>query len=131
MLVLQPTHTPNQKTSGTRIHAAFNSAAILSLMAAFIIIEYNKFDHGAPHFTSAHGRMGLVTYIIFLLQAIVGITQYYTPKLYGGEAQAKKIWKYHRMSGYGLLVLSLATICAATQTDFNKTTYVLCFSCPC
>ena len=50
----------------------------------------------------------------------MGITQYYTPSLYGGEGKAKSVWKYHRMSGYVLLVLSFATVAAATQTGFNK-----------
>ena len=30
------------------------------------------------------------------------------------------MYKYHRMSGYVLLVLTFATVAAATQTDYNK-----------
>jgi cytochrome b561 len=59
-------------------------------------------------------------YILLLIQALVGFTQYYTPSVYGGMDNAKKIWKWHRASGYVVLVLGLATVCAATQTDFNK-----------
>lgn len=93
----------------------------MALIAGLIIIEYNKFDHDAPaHFDSAHGRLGLITYIVFVLQAIVGFTQYYTPSIYGGVDNAKAIWKYHRISGYVILPLSLATVCAATYTGFNK-----------
>ena len=55
-----------------------------------------------------------------MVQAVVGITQYYTPELYGGVGKAKAVWKYHRVSGYVILTLSLVTICAATQTGFNK-----------
>lgn len=43
-----------------------------------------------------------------------------TPSLYGGEQKAKSIWKYHRYSGYVILVLLLATVCSATQTDYNN-----------
>lgn len=50
----------------------------------------------------------------------MGITQYYFPKAYGSVDNAKAVYKYHRMSGYVLLVLSFATVAAATQTDFNK-----------
>ena len=50
----------------------------------------------------------------------MGITQYYTPGLYGSVDNAKSVYKYHRMSGYVLLVLSFCTVAAATQTDFNK-----------
>ena len=52
----------------------------------------------------------------------MGITQYYTPQLYGSEVNAKSIWKYHRMSGYVLLTLALGTVAAATQTPTGKNT---------
>ena len=119
ILVLQPTHAPKQKRVGTNIHAVINGTAVLSLLAAFIIIEYNKFAHGAAHFTSPHGILGLITYILFAIQAVVGITQYYTPSIYGSVDNAKAIYKYHRMSGYLLITLSFATVATATQTDFN------------
>ena len=54
------------------------------------------------------------------LQAIVGVTQYFTPGLYGGEENAKALYKYHRVWGYVTLVVMLATVCAATQTGFNE-----------
>lgn len=50
----------------------------------------------------------------------MGITQYYFPKMYGSVDNAKSIYKYHRMSGYVLLILSFCTVAAATQTDYNK-----------
>ena len=50
----------------------------------------------------------------------MGITQFYTPSVYGGVDKAKSVYKYHRWSGYVLLGLGLATVCAATQTDYNK-----------
>jgi hypothetical protein len=59
---------------------------------------------------------------VFAVQAVVGITQYYFPKVYGSVDNAKSIYKYHRMSGYVLLVLSFCTVAAATQTGFNKMT---------
>ncbi|MCJ1246725.1 hypothetical protein MMC30_003934 [Trapelia coarctata] len=122
ILVLQPTHTPQQKKQGTTIHALLNGTALLSLLAGLIIIEYNKFDHEGDHFVSPHAILGLITYILLIIQALVGITQYYIPALYGGVENAKAVWKYHRMSGYLLLVMFFATIAAATQTDFNKST---------
>ena len=85
-----------------------------------MIIEYNKISHQGAHFVSAHAILGLIVYIIVAIQAFVGITQFFTPGLYGGESNAKKLYKWHRMSGYLVLVLMLATVCAATQTDFNK-----------
>lgn len=84
-----------------------------------MIIEYNKFDHNGAHFESPHAILGLTTYILLILQAVAGITQYFAPGLYGGVDNAKALYKYHRLGGYVTLVLMLATVCAATQTDFN------------
>lgn len=64
--------------------------------------------------------MGLITYILIGLQALVGATQFYTPALYGGVENAKSLYKYHRVGGYATSLLMLATICSATYTDFNK-----------
>ena len=122
ILILQPTHTKEQKTIGTRIHSISNGIGLLALIAGLVIIEYNKISHGGTHFVSPHAILGLITYIFFVIQALVGFLQYYTPQVFGGEFNAKKLYKYHRVSGYVLLVLSLATIAAATQTDFNLTT---------
>ena len=119
ILILQPTHTPRQKSLGATVHGAFNGIGTLALVAGLIIIEYNKGASGA-HWESVHGILGITTYILIILQALVGFTQLYTPGLYGGVDNAKKVYKYHRMSGYVVLALGLATVCAATQTTYNK-----------
>lgn len=65
--------------------------------------------------------MGLVTYILIFLQFLVGLAQFYVPTLiFGSVDRGKSIYKYHRASGYVILLLALATICAATQTYYNK-----------
>ncbi|KXT01715.1 hypothetical protein AC578_2802 [Pseudocercospora eumusae] len=119
VLVLQPTHTAKQKKQGTYIHAALNDVGILAAIAGLVIIEYNKFDHNGTHFESPHAILGLVTYIVIILQAVVGITQYFTPGIYGSVENAKSLYKYHRVGGYIATVLLLATICASTYTTFN------------
>jgi hypothetical protein len=116
ILILQPTHTAEQKRQGTRAHFGLNNLALDAMVAAFVIIEYNKFSHDAPHFDSIHGKLGLITYILLAIQALVGFTQYFVPKLYGNVDKAKSMYKWHRMSGYLILVMMLATVSAATQT---------------
>ncbi|KAH8596835.1 hypothetical protein B0O99DRAFT_94762 [Bisporella sp. PMI_857] len=106
ILILQPTHTADQKRRGTFVHANSISLALALLVAGLIVIEYNKFSHRGIHFASAH--------------AILGLTQYYFPGVYGGVDRAKSVYKYHRWSGYAVLTLLLATVAAATQTDYNK-----------
>jgi len=119
VLILQPTHTAKQKKQGTYTHSALNNLAVLSAIAGLIVIEYNKFDHNGAHFESPHAILGLITYILVLLQAVVGATQFFAPSLYGGVDNAKAVYKYHRVGGYVTLVVMLATVCAATQTGFN------------
>ncbi|KAF2478169.1 uncharacterized protein BDR25DRAFT_275955 [Lindgomyces ingoldianus] len=118
-LILQPTHTPSQKRDGTLAHFALNLVGISALLAGLIIIEINKAGPGHAHFESPHAILGLITYISIFLQAIVGFTQYWTPSLYGGVDKAKAVWKYHRVSGYMVATLGLATICAASWTDYS------------
>lgn len=122
ILVLQPTHTADQKRYGTAIHFVLINLGIYSLIAGLIVIEVNKFAHDGTHFVSPHAILGLITYIFLALQVFVGFTQYYTPRLYGSVDTAKSLYKYHRVSGYVNLVLLFSTVAAATQTDFNKTT---------
>ncbi|KAI3536180.1 cytochrome b561 [Colletotrichum paranaense] len=120
ILSLQPTHTPEQKRVGQRVHAGLNLLAFLFLVAGVGIIEYNKYLQGPDsHFHSVHGYLGVTVSIILLLQYIVGFTMWATPKLYGGEDTAKSIWKYHRWSGYVVLVLLLVTAATAIDTGFN------------
>ncbi|KAI9842408.1 MAG: hypothetical protein M1837_007153 [Sclerophora amabilis] len=120
ILVLQPTHTQKQKKQGTNVHATLNGLGVDALIAGLVIIEYNKIGHGGEHFKSPHAILGLITYILFFIQAIVGVTQYYTPSIYGGVGNAKRLYKYHRASGYVILIVSFATVAAATQTTFAK-----------
>jgi len=118
-LILQPTHTDEQKRLGTLIHATLNNVGALLLLAGFIIIEVNKTKSGRAHFESPHSILGIITYILLLVQAIVGVLQYFYPQVFGGVDNAKKVYKYHRLSGYLIFVLATATICAATWTDYN------------
>jgi hypothetical protein len=118
-LVLQPTHTPNQKRAGTLAHFLFHVVGASALTAGLIIIEMNKAGPGHEHFESPHARLGLIFYILVYIQALVGFTQYYVPQLYGGVDNAKAVYKYHRVAGYIIATLGLATICAASWTTYS------------
>lgn len=79
----------------------------------------NKAGPGHEHFESPHARLGLAFYILVYIQSLVGFTQYYVPQLYGGVDNAKSIYKYHRVVGYVIAILGLATICAASWTTYS------------
>lgn len=119
ILVLQPTHTGEQKQVGQKIHAGLNFLAFVTFIVGVGAIEVNKIRNNGPHFHSVHGVLGVIASLYMATQYFVGFTMFGVPKLYGGEANAKKMWKYHRMSGYVLLPLLLATVTSATQTDYN------------
>ena len=72
------------------------------------------------HLDNPHNILGFITYLAIILQGFVGVTQFFVPKLYGSVDKAKAIYKYHRLSGYMILILSLATVAASTQTYFAK-----------
>lgn len=119
ILVLQPTHTAEQKKVGQLVHASLNVFAILVLIAGVFIIEYNKFVNNGVHFHSVHGYLGVITASLLLLQYLFGVSMWAVPWILGGEEKARHLWKYHRWSGYLLLTLLLATVSSATQTDYN------------
>ncbi|KAI4599227.1 hypothetical protein KJ359_002186 [Pestalotiopsis sp. 9143b] len=119
ILILQPTHSGKQKQVGQKIHAGLNLLAFLILAVGVISIEYNKIRSNGAHFKSVHGYLGVIASFWLLIQYVVGFTMYATPKLYGSEAKAKSIWKYHRVSGYVLFLFLQATVISATQTDYN------------
>ncbi|KAJ2990569.1 hypothetical protein NUW58_g2882 [Xylaria curta] len=120
ILVLQPTHTGPQKLVGQKIHAGLNLLSFVIFLVGVVGIEVNKFRYNGPHFHSVHGYLGVITSIWILIQYLVGFTMFGVPALYGGEANAKKIWKYHRSSGYVLLILMLATTTSAVKTEYNQ-----------
>ncbi|KAH7081649.1 hypothetical protein BKA63DRAFT_530632 [Paraphoma chrysanthemicola] len=118
-LILQPTHTPAQKRAGTIAHFLFHVFGTSALTAGLVIIELNKAGPGHEHFESPHARLGLAFYILVYIQSLVGFTQYYVPQLYGGVDNAKSIYKYHRVGGYVIATLGLATISAASWTTYS------------
>jgi len=122
MLLLQPTHTPEQKRVGAHIHGALNMTAALCYIAAISAVEWNKVHHHIPHFESPHAVLGLITYILIGIQAFIGFTQFYTPSIYGGEdnANAKKLYKYHRVGGYTILLFQIITAALATKTYYGE-----------
>ncbi|KAH7016388.1 eukaryotic cytochrome b561-domain-containing protein [Microdochium trichocladiopsis] len=117
ILIVQPTVTAEQKKVGQKLHAGLNFLALASFIVGVGSIEYKKIRSNGAHFKSPHAYIGVVTSIWQILQYLVGFTMYGTPQVYGGEAKAKAIWKYHRISGYGLLLLYMAAVTSATKTD--------------
>ncbi len=123
MLILQPTSTPSQKRLGTYVHATLVNLALLCFLTAFVFIELNKHAHHGAHLASPHAIMGLTAYILLLIQWFFGAAQFFFPTaVFGTEERAQAVYKFHRMSGYVIVALLCATVCAATWTDYNLKT---------
>lgn len=121
VLVLQPTWSPADKARGARWHAWLHLLSFALFAAGVLLIEANKIRQGpASHFHSVHGYLGVAASVVLLLQYVVGLLMWAVPSALGGVDSAKRVWKYHRMSGYLLNLLLLATVLSAVRTDFNK-----------
>jgi hypothetical protein len=118
ILVVQPTHTPEQKRAGTLVHAAFWAVALGAFYAALVVVEWHKQRSHIGHFESPHAILGVIIYVLLLIQAWVGVTQYFFPQIYGGEDNAKKLYKYHRVAGYFIFTLVLVNVVLATYTPY-------------
>ncbi|GAA5957284.1 hypothetical protein JCM3765_000412 [Sporobolomyces pararoseus] len=119
IVLLQPQPTSSSvKQTGQKLHQTFQGTATLLIIAGASFIIYNKAAHGAPHFTTWHAKIGLITLCFILLQAIFGAVAVFAPSLVGGTGKAKALYKYHRMSGYVGLVLLISTPVLALWSDW-------------
>lgn len=114
LIAIQSLQTTTSPSGSAEKHAAFRQHQLINLAFSLPIlligvssIIYNKHIHNAPHFVSAHGKMGLAIVIWLFVQALVGIVASQAAKKYGDSA--KRFYKYHRLSGYLLLPLVLVT----------------------
>ncbi|WWD18899.1 hypothetical protein CI109_103355 [Kwoniella shandongensis] len=109
---LQPP-PPNSVTRSSRFKSHQNLILLLALPALSIgsaAMIYNKYLHSAKHFTTWHSWFGLAVVGWTLVQAMIGAsTVWWGGKVFGGEENAKRVYKYHRLSGYTLVTLSLIT----------------------
>ncbi|KAF2858809.1 hypothetical protein K470DRAFT_300615 [Piedraia hortae CBS 480.64] len=119
VLLLQPTHTAEQKLSGTNFHAVFMAMSTLLALGGLGVIEYNKFSHGGTHFDSPHAVLGFITYLFLVIQVLFGVLQFYAPWVLGGVERGKAVYKYHRLGGYVTLALMVVTVCAASGTAYG------------
>jgi len=113
-LVLQPTAAQKDKINGTYVHSVLNTLGVggacfagsvaitpltdsTALIAGLVVIEMNKASHPETRFQSTHGKVALVAYILIFIQWLVGLAQFFLPKIvFGSVDRAKSVYKYHR-----------------------------------
>ncbi|KAI8979091.1 eukaryotic cytochrome b561-domain-containing protein [Mycotypha africana] len=118
--LLQPTPaTVETKQKGFRWHLLVQVLGSGCLLIGFLCIFYNKQLHNKPHFQSFHGQMGLTIFIYVWLQAIFGVIMALIPRyVFGSVERGKQLWKYHRMTGYVLLLVVWITAQLGVRTDY-------------
>ncbi|BGP21974.1 hypothetical protein JCM10295v2_000851 [Rhodotorula toruloides] len=134
ILLLQP-QPPNAtyKRKGLQLHQVVQYTSCAVIVAGAVSIIYNKVAHGARHFTTWHAKAGLLepflplppslfTLILISLQISFGALIVYTPlqRLLGGQERVKKLWKYHRMTGYLTLYFLILTPLLALASDWVR-----------
>jgi hypothetical protein len=112
ILTLQPTSHPSTKAAGLDRHQytiLFLGLPVLSLGTFSIIYKKWPYPHG--YALTWHGTVGYMSILwIFLQIAGGGGSIWFGGAAFGGGANAKRLQKYHRLSGYVLLPLLLATV---------------------
>ncbi|CAG8829987.1 40633_t:CDS:2 [Gigaspora margarita] len=119
-LILQTTAKQEERNVGLNWHKLFQSVAFIAVIAGFTIIVTFKNQYKKDHFTSAHGKAGVFTFSYLLVQAIFGSILVNFPGVVGGLSKAVRMYKYHRFSGYFLLVLLYITALGGTQADWTR-----------
>ncbi|KZO96825.1 hypothetical protein CALVIDRAFT_536744 [Calocera viscosa TUFC12733] len=119
---LQPTATSTSKKLGLVRHQNLQIAALVLLSVGTSAMVINKAVHAAPHITTWHALFGLVAYLWLWAQSVFGAASvWWKGAAFGGEAKGKKMWKWHRISGYALLLWMLATVFLAGEySDWTR-----------
>ncbi|KAM9409957.1 transmembrane reductase CYB561D2 [Pholidichthys leucotaenia] len=136
ILLFSPHASPikklSHKTKG-QIHKVLQglcmSCAVLGLAAIF----YNKSLNGKPHFSSWHGRLGLLTVCVVVAQSLAALPLSF-PSLAKGWSLAKLKY-YHAVSGLVVYLLGSASLllglCSAWFTaSVRDFTWFLSALCP-
>ncbi|CAI2178272.1 1097_t:CDS:2 [Funneliformis geosporum] len=120
ILVLQKAESRQEKVSSLNFHKALQSIGFLSVIGGFYVIITFKNMGNKEHFESPHGKFGLITFSLILIQTIAGSTLVNFPGVVGGVVKAKAMYKYHRFSGYLLLAFIWLTALGGTQNAWVK-----------
>uniref|UniRef100_A0A1D1XIG5 Cytochrome b561 domain-containing protein 1 n=1 Tax=Anthurium amnicola TaxID=1678845 RepID=A0A1D1XIG5_9ARAE len=120
---LQKAESRQEKDYALNFHKLIQSITFLGVIGGFYIIYTFKAEGNKEHFTSPHGKFGLITSSLILIQSIAGSTLVNFPGIVGGVAKAKAMYKYHRISGYLLLFLIWLTALGGTQANWTKSQF--------
>ncbi|SHO76003.1 Uncharacterized protein MSYG_0337 [Malassezia sympodialis ATCC 42132] len=115
MAALQKARGQDEKARGLLRHQILLGVLGVPLVTAGVYIMWHLHSKpGAKHFISWHGVVGVLLLLGFWVQGIFGLAAVYVPRLlFGSEARAKAMYKYHRLFGYALGTLILLELLLA------------------
>ncbi|TDL19878.1 hypothetical protein BD410DRAFT_751529 [Rickenella mellea] len=111
ILTLQPTSQPSTKARGLKRHQLIMlCVAFPVILTGTILVLFHKVIHEHNHFTSWHGTFGGIAFVWIIIQILLGgLSIWFGGSAFGGGMKAKRVWKYHRASGYLLFPMLLLT----------------------
>ncbi|KAI9229228.1 MAG: hypothetical protein DHS80DRAFT_14309 [Piptocephalis tieghemiana] len=96
------------RSKGFLAHRIIMSLALLCLICGAVAIVTNKIRIGMRHFYTPHGRLGLTSLILLLIQGSFGIFVTIIPGY-------KVLYKYHRAVGYIAIFMAWLTACLGLE----------------
>ncbi|CAB5374390.1 uncharacterized protein OCT59_017266 [Rhizophagus irregularis] len=119
-IVLQKAVKKQEKARSLFFHKLMQIISLICLIIGFVVIYYNKSIKGSTHYKTYHAKIGLIAFIVYIIQLITGLALTFFPSLLGGISKSKKYYKHHRLTGY--INLSLIWLSAITSTRANWVT---------
>ncbi|RIA86559.1 eukaryotic cytochrome b561-domain-containing protein [Glomus cerebriforme] len=117
-VLLQRAVKKHEKARNTLFHKILQLFSLSCLITGFIIIYNNKKIKGKTHYKTYHAKIGLMTFILYIIQTIGGLILIYFPSLFGGISKSKKYYKHHRLMGYIILFLIWLSAITSTQSKW-------------
>lgn len=105
----------NKRGESVQVHALVSAAMKATALAGYASIYRYKVERGKSHFTSFHGKLGLISGLLLVAQVVLGIVQFWAVP--GVSSQARALCrKLHRWLGSALALSFAATF----ATGFNS-----------
>ncbi|RXK38122.1 hypothetical protein M231_04583 [Tremella mesenterica] len=102
-------------------HQTFIYLSSLFLLLGTSAMWYNKHLHSAKHYTTWHGRFGLLFVCWIILQGLIGgLSIWKGGKMLGGGEKAKRVYKYHRLVIFTLAIIHFHFHLHVTQAPTLK-----------
>ncbi|KAG9304956.1 hypothetical protein G9A89_003125 [Geosiphon pyriformis] len=120
VLVLQQTSRPREKKRGLNFHLVLQYLSVITAFIGFLVAFYHRTINKKQHFKSTHSLLGLAALWLIFMQIMFGVAIVNITRLFGGLVEAKKMYKYHRMTGYLFLITAWLAMISGTQVGRTK-----------